>query len=230
MKGNCKCHLIHNTLKNANRFFSATGYDAEAIVLKIHSEFSCSAKRADSLKEFCEFMQYSIKKYLGMFQPVGYLCCLQFSGSWSVGLPESATFCHWERRTVLTLFGGLCAKVLLMLPPTAAMRMRWQCFSVSCCSFTISCKSFTAPFWSWKMRVLCCYPFGWYAGTNDQLQRERDVFPLLQSSSLPFVSDEFEKNGRQKESSFVYHTGYFPRTGNHGCDFPETVPESRGRR
>ena len=81
MKGNCKCHLIHNTLKNA------TGYDAEAIVLKIHSEFSCSAKRADSLKEFCEFMQYSIKKYLGMFQPVGYLCCLQFSGSWSVGLP-----------------------------------------------------------------------------------------------------------------------------------------------
>ena len=58
MKGNCKCHLIHNTLKNA------TGYDAEAIVLKIHSEFSCSAKRADSLKEFCEFTSVQYKEIL----------------------------------------------------------------------------------------------------------------------------------------------------------------------
>lgn len=64
MKGNCKCHLIHNSLKNANRIFSAAGYDAEAIVLKIYSEFSCSAKRADSLKDFCEFTSVQYKKIL----------------------------------------------------------------------------------------------------------------------------------------------------------------------
>ena len=57
----------------------------------------------------------------GMYQPVGYLCCLQFSGYWSV------TFSYWERRSVLTLFGRLCAKVMLMLPPIAAMKMKWQC-------------------------------------------------------------------------------------------------------
>lgn len=64
MKGNCKCHLIHNTLKNANRILSATGYNAEAIVFKIYSEFSCSAKRADSLKDFCEFTSIQYKEIL----------------------------------------------------------------------------------------------------------------------------------------------------------------------
>lgn len=62
LKGNYKCHLIHNTLKNANKILSTAGYDAEAIVFKIYREFSFSAKRADYLKEF--------------------------SGSWSVGMPK----------------------------------------------------------------------------------------------------------------------------------------------
>ena len=70
-KGNCKCHLIHNTLKNANKILSTAGYDAEAIVFKTYREFSFSAKRADYLKEF--------------------------SGSWSVGMPE----------VLLTRKGGL---------------------------------------------------------------------------------------------------------------------------
>ena len=127
MKGNCKCHLIHNTLKNANRIFSATGYDAEAIVLKIHSEFSCSAKRADSLKEFCEFTSVQYKEIL-RHVPTRWLSLLPaiqwILECWPALKCYFLSFFPWERRTVLTLFGGLCAKVLLMLPPTAAMRMR----------------------------------------------------------------------------------------------------------
>uniref|UniRef100_A0A8C2HMQ0 Uncharacterized protein n=1 Tax=Cyprinus carpio TaxID=7962 RepID=A0A8C2HMQ0_CYPCA len=64
VKGNCKCHLIHNTLKNANRILSAAGYDVESIVLKIYSEFSCSAKKVESLKEFCEFTSVQYKEIL----------------------------------------------------------------------------------------------------------------------------------------------------------------------
>lgn len=64
VKANCKCHLIHNTLKNANRILSAAGHDVECIVLKIYSEFSCSAKKVETLKEFCQFTAVQYKQIL----------------------------------------------------------------------------------------------------------------------------------------------------------------------
>lgn len=64
IKGNCKCHFIHNSLKHANRVLSAAGYDVKNCVLKIYSEFSCSAKRVDSLKKFCEFTGVQYKHIL----------------------------------------------------------------------------------------------------------------------------------------------------------------------
>ncbi|ROK35767.1 hypothetical protein DPX16_17510 [Anabarilius grahami] len=39
VKGNCKCHIINNTVKAANRVFSAGGCDVEAFVLKSADKF-----------------------------------------------------------------------------------------------------------------------------------------------------------------------------------------------
>lgn len=39
-------HMIHNTVKTASRVFSAAECDVEAFVLKVYSEFSCSAKKS----------------------------------------------------------------------------------------------------------------------------------------------------------------------------------------
>ena len=64
VKANCKCHLIHNTLKHANRILSSEGYDVECIILKIYSELSCSAKKVESLKEFCKFTSVQYKEIL----------------------------------------------------------------------------------------------------------------------------------------------------------------------
>lgn len=145
MKGNCKCHLIHNTLKNVNRILSAGGYDAEPIVLKIYREFSCSAKRADLWSSFASLLQHSTKRHWGMYQPVGYLCCLQFSGSWECWPTLKCYF--------LSLGKEDCPDIIWKVmcqsdADAAAMRMRWQCLNVSCCSCTMSCKSFTVQFWS----------------------------------------------------------------------------------
>lgn len=63
MRGNCKCH-IDNTVKTANRIFNAAGCDMEAFVLKIYSEFSCSATKVETLKEFCEFTSTKYKEIL----------------------------------------------------------------------------------------------------------------------------------------------------------------------
>ena len=80
---------------------------------------------------------------------------------------------------------------------------------------------------TWKLLLLSILMVRWYERPASARTWRITLAPAFQ---MPIVSDEFEKNGRQKESSFVNHTGHFPRTGNHGCDFPETVPESRGRR
>ena len=56
--------MIHNTVKTANRVFSAAGCDVEAFVLKVYSEFSCSAKKVEMLKEFCEFTNTAYKEIL----------------------------------------------------------------------------------------------------------------------------------------------------------------------
>lgn len=50
----CKCHIIHNCLKNAMKTMS---FDMETLVLKIYSEFSSSAKNATNLASFFEFVE-----------------------------------------------------------------------------------------------------------------------------------------------------------------------------
>ncbi|KAI4898772.1 hypothetical protein NFI96_026849, partial [Prochilodus magdalenae] len=69
VKGNCKCHIINNSVKTANRVFSSSGCDVEAFVLKVkvnlgESEFSCSAKKVETLKEFCEFTSTKYREIL----------------------------------------------------------------------------------------------------------------------------------------------------------------------
>ncbi|KAI4899205.1 hypothetical protein NFI96_030736 [Prochilodus magdalenae] len=64
VKGNCKCHIINNSVKTANRVFSSSGCDVEAFVLKVYSEFSCSAKKVETLKEFCEFTSTKYREIL----------------------------------------------------------------------------------------------------------------------------------------------------------------------
>lgn len=65
LKGDCKCHIINNTVKMANRIFSAGGCDVEAFVLKVYSEFSCSAKKVELLKDLnCEFTNTKYKDIL----------------------------------------------------------------------------------------------------------------------------------------------------------------------
>lgn len=51
-------------MKTANRVFSAAGCGVEAFVLKVYSEFSCSAKKVEMLKEFCEFTNTAYKEIL----------------------------------------------------------------------------------------------------------------------------------------------------------------------
>ena len=50
----------------------------------------------------------------------------------------------------------------------------------------------------------------WMVGWSDQLQRGRDVSPLLQPSSLPFVSDEFEKKTILGERNNPVYNGGHP--------------------
>uniref|UniRef100_A0A8C1YIY5 HAT C-terminal dimerisation domain-containing protein n=1 Tax=Cyprinus carpio TaxID=7962 RepID=A0A8C1YIY5_CYPCA len=64
VKGNCKCNIINNTVKAANHVFSTGGCDVEAFVLKVYSEFSCSAKKVELLKDFCEFTNTKYREIL----------------------------------------------------------------------------------------------------------------------------------------------------------------------
>ena len=50
----CKCHVIHNCLKNAMKTMS---FDVETLVLKIYSEFSSSAKNSANLSSFFDFVE-----------------------------------------------------------------------------------------------------------------------------------------------------------------------------
>lgn len=56
------CPII-NTVKAANRVFSAGGCDVEAFVPGgcLYSEFSCSTKKVELLKDFCEFTNTKYK-------------------------------------------------------------------------------------------------------------------------------------------------------------------------
>ena len=50
----CKCHVIHNCLKNAMKTMI---FDVETLVLKIYSEFSSSAKNSANLSSFFDFVE-----------------------------------------------------------------------------------------------------------------------------------------------------------------------------
>lgn len=52
LQGNCHAHIMHNTVKHA---LDQLTVDVENIVLKVYGHFSTSAKRRESLKDFCEF-------------------------------------------------------------------------------------------------------------------------------------------------------------------------------
>lgn len=84
LKGNCKCHVINNTVKTANRILSAGGRDVEAFVLKMYREFSCSPKKVELLKDFCEFTNTKYKAIL-RHVPTRWLGCQKFRGFWRVG-------------------------------------------------------------------------------------------------------------------------------------------------
>uniref|UniRef100_A0A671TRE5 DUF4371 domain-containing protein n=1 Tax=Sparus aurata TaxID=8175 RepID=A0A671TRE5_SPAAU len=61
LRGNCHAHIFHNTVKKA---LDKLSVDVENIVLKIYSFFSTSAKRRESLKEFCEFCDVEFHEIL----------------------------------------------------------------------------------------------------------------------------------------------------------------------
>ena len=55
--------ILNNTVKTANRIFSAGGCDVEAFVLKVYSEFS-SAKKVEMLKEFTNTQYKDILRHV----------------------------------------------------------------------------------------------------------------------------------------------------------------------
>ena len=61
LRGNCHAHIVHNTVKHA---LDKLSVDVENIVLKVYGHFSISAKRRETLKEFCEFVDVEFQEVL----------------------------------------------------------------------------------------------------------------------------------------------------------------------
>ena len=61
LRGNCHAHIMHNTVKHA---LDKLTVDVENVVLKVYGHFSVSAKRRESLKEFCEFCDVEFQEIL----------------------------------------------------------------------------------------------------------------------------------------------------------------------
>ena len=61
LQGNCHAHILHNTVKYA---LDQLTVDVENVVLKIYGHFSMSAKRRESLKEFCDFCDVQFQEIL----------------------------------------------------------------------------------------------------------------------------------------------------------------------
>lgn len=61
LQGNCHVHILHNTVKHA---LDKLTIDVENVVLKVYGHFSVSAKRRESLKEFCEFCGVEFREIL----------------------------------------------------------------------------------------------------------------------------------------------------------------------
>lgn len=61
LEGNCHGHIVHNTVKHA---LDQLTVDVENVVLKVYGHFSASAKRRESLKEFCQFCDVEFREIL----------------------------------------------------------------------------------------------------------------------------------------------------------------------
>lgn len=61
LQGNCHAHIVHNTVKHA---LDQLTVDVENVVLKVYGFFSTSAKRRESLKEFCRFCDVEFQEIL----------------------------------------------------------------------------------------------------------------------------------------------------------------------
>uniref|UniRef100_H3A1Q2 DUF4371 domain-containing protein n=1 Tax=Latimeria chalumnae TaxID=7897 RepID=H3A1Q2_LATCH len=57
----CKCHVIHNCVKNGMK---ALSFDTERLILKVYSKFSSSTKKTESLSSFSDFVEIEYKKLL----------------------------------------------------------------------------------------------------------------------------------------------------------------------
>ena len=60
-KANCKCHILHNCVKNS---LKALSVDVELIILKIYSEFSAFAKRRNELMISCSDTEIEFREIL----------------------------------------------------------------------------------------------------------------------------------------------------------------------
>lgn len=93
LEGNCHAHIVHNTVKHA---LDQLSVDVENVVLKVYGHFSTSAKRRESLKEFCQFMLQqggfpSIQLYPVLCNP-GLLSGL-ISSAWGKNVPDRSELC-----------------------------------------------------------------------------------------------------------------------------------------
>ncbi|KAL0153821.1 hypothetical protein M9458_050937 [Cirrhinus mrigala] len=61
LQGNCHAHIVHNTVKHA---LDQLTVDVENVVLKVYGHFSTSAKRRESLKDFCQFCDVEFHEIL----------------------------------------------------------------------------------------------------------------------------------------------------------------------
>lgn len=61
LRGNCHAHILHNTVKHA---LDKLSIDVENVVLKVYGHFSISAKRRESLKDFCNFCDVEFQEIL----------------------------------------------------------------------------------------------------------------------------------------------------------------------
>ena len=75
VKGNCNCHIIHNTAKYG---LMKIPVDIENLVYKLYDHFKISAKRVDQLKscyEFCDYeytklLQYTPTRWLSLYKAI----------------------------------------------------------------------------------------------------------------------------------------------------------------
>ncbi|CAF5037864.1 unnamed protein product, partial [Rotaria sp. Silwood1] len=64
LKGNCYCHILHNSVKNSHHLLLV---DIESSLSQLYSHFSSSSKRVAELKEYFEFVE---EDYLRLLQHI----------------------------------------------------------------------------------------------------------------------------------------------------------------